>query len=510
MTFQEDLDRGRWDVPFFAKRFLDIDLHPGQVRFVETVRARNQTGWRAAYLTICVSAGNRAGKSLALAVVILHSCLYKIGTRPPEDNKKDLDRWLRSEYHWFAFAIQQEISELVFWELVKIMQGSHEAQKSGVGCPLSNEVPNIASWDRKYNGEYRWFVLSPVVGGAEVHFRTTGERALGSLGRDMHGISFDECGFEPRLEFIYGEVLNLRRMGTGGQVLLVSTPTDGITAFADYWETGNPDAPDRKRDRYSIRMSTRENVGYGLDKTTFERLLADMPEELIPQNIDGYFIEGRSNYFLAASVDKAFVEDLPEMQPAQHKHLYVQGVDWATRGDASWSIVLDCTNPNRIVGVSITRLRGNQSTDSIVALTSNSHHAYNVSQPDCKATCSTAIDATGSGGKMFKEALGNIHPLRGVEFGGVSQRKLKMLGDLRTMLDQGKLVLPRHGLWLQLRRELAGYKLADRSIVQDAVMALVCAVSEARRSPGEGAQQSVSFNPYEPDDAVPARAVWVR
>jgi len=37
-TFQPDLQRGSWDIPFFAKRFLDVDLHPGQVRYKRRTR----------------------------------------------------------------------------------------------------------------------------------------------------------------------------------------------------------------------------------------------------------------------------------------------------------------------------------------------------------------------------------------------------------------------------------------------------------------------------------------
>ena len=47
----------------------------------------------------------------------------------------------------------------------------------------------------------------------------------------------------------------------------------------------------------SLRMSTRENIGYGLDEVTFDRLIEDMPEYLIPQNIDGFAIEAKRAFF---------------------------------------------------------------------------------------------------------------------------------------------------------------------------------------------------------------------
>ncbi len=502
-SFKADFDRGNWDIPFFAKRFLDVNLHPGQIRFANTVRARTPSLWRAAYLTICLSAGNRAGKTLILAIVLLHSMIYKIGMQPPKGTARDQERWLKAEYIAFHFAIRQEVADLVYWELVKLLSGVHEAQKSGVGCPLVNDIPNAATWDRKYLGEYRWFVLNPMLGGAELHFRTSVEKAMSTLGRNMHLISFDECGFEPNLEMIVNEVLHLRRLQTGGQLLLISTPTEGITIFSDYWEAGNPEAPDRAPGRMSVRMSTRENVGYGLDRTTFDRLVEDMDPDLIPQNIDGYFIEGRESYFNARVVDDAFVTDLPELQPAKHLHQYVQGVDAGLK-DATWAIVLDCTDQNRVVGVKAVRERFRQTTDTMIALTADNHNAYTSTRPDLRASCATAFDATGWGGKMFKEMLGGITPLRAIEFGGSRQKKLKLLGDLKTMLDTGKLVMPRSGLWLQVRRQLSKYKLADSKIEQDAVMALACAVAEVRRTPPISSTP-VNFDYFAGDTGTPRK-----
>jgi hypothetical protein len=513
--FKADLARGHWDIEFFALRFLGIRVHPGQVRFLKALLTRNHTKWRAAYLTILLSAGNRAGKTLAMTIAIAHSCIYKVGKKPPGSSDKDFGRWMKAEYTAFHFAIQQEIAELVFMDLVKIASGTHEGQINGT-CPLTDEIGQWATWDKKYQGEYRHFVFHEMLGGAQIHFRTTSERGLGSLGRDMDLITYDECAHDSHLDFVFGEVLNLRRMGTGGQLILASTPTEGITGFSDLWETGNPEAPDRAPDRMAVRMSTRDNVGYGLQQDVFDRLVADMPEELVKQNIEGYFIEGRTNYFSALKVDEAFKDDLPELQTAKHLHVYAQGVDAALTYDSSWSVVLDSTDYRRgkpVVGVKVTRQRGSsgKTTDSIVALASDSHNAYTSTKPNLRASCATAIDATGFGGKMFREALDGISPLRAIEFGGSKQKKLKLLGDLKTAIDQGKLIMPRHGLWLVGRRQMAGYKLADRGIEQDFVMALACAWAEVRRSGGPDDGQVVTFNPFAPERDVPrGTPSWLR
>jgi hypothetical protein len=461
---------------------------------------RNKTGWRALYYWLMVSAGNRAGKTMAVAIIIMHSCIYKMGSPPPRDESDHaLDQWRRRPYLWFHFAIQQEIAELVFQEIVMLLSGTHPAQPDGL-CPLAEEAggaTNVATWAAKYNGDYRWVVFNPLFGGAEVHFRTTSEQALGSLGRDMHGISFDEVGFERRLPFIVNEVLHTRRLGTGGQLILISTPTEGINDFSDLWYTGDPESPDRKPGRFSMRMSTRDNVGYGLHADVFDELVADMPEALVPQNIEGFFIQGRQMYFNAGSADLAFVDDLPEMSPAVSGGVYLQGVDPALRADATWSLVFrlgeTAAGEPTLTGVRASRIRGRQTTPAIVNLALDARNAYSlapsmvpghpqrISQPG--SYCMTALDATGFGGKMFKEALDlEVDNVVAIEFGGTSQKKRKLLGDLRTMIDSGRLIMPRTGIWLAVRRQVLGYKLDDRSIEQDAVMALCCVVALVRRA----------------------------
>ena len=501
--FEASLERGALDVPFFAKRFLDITLHPGQVEMVEAYIQRDNTGWRSAFLDICVSAGNRAGKTLALAIIIIHSCIYKTGAKPPIPNRDgDVDeqaerRWGINPYMWFHFAIAQEVADLAFFEIDNIFKGVHVAQKSG-HCPLAEEVPGVVQCGTKYQGEYRWVVFSREFGGAEVHFRTTGEKALGSLGRDMHGVSFDEAGIETRLEWIIKNVLHLRRLGTGGQLFLISTPEAGLTEFADRWFMGDPEQPDRSPRKFSMRMSSRDNIGFGLDQEMFDILTADMDEDHIKQNIDGYFIQGVQSFFDHNSVDNAFVDEwypgtpAPQVTAAKRGRHYIQAVDPAIKNDALWSLVFDASE-KVARGVKADVLSGRKTTDSIVELTETNHFAYN--QVNLGARCATAVDGSAMGGIMFKEALDKDIPggVRSVNFAGPGKKR-KLMGDLRVALDQGLIKMPRSGKWLIVRRQLLGYKEEDRHIVQDAVATLAVFVYEFRRTPTGGGSKTTPFN----------------
>lgn len=483
----------------FSREALGFEMHVGQLAFGARVLVRrpNQTKL-AKWLTLVLTSGNRAGKTVTLAVVIIYSCMYKLGSTVPLMDAPDSvkDKWLRSEYHWYHFGIQQEVADLVYHDIVRLLSGVHPGQLNG--CPLAADSP-VADWDSKEYGDYRWIRFRPEFGGAQVHFRTTGEKALGSLGKDMHGLSFDEAGLERNLEFLIGEVFGFRRLGTGGQLIMVSTPSEDLgTVFPDVWEQGNPKNPLHLSSWFSMRMSTRDNIGYGLTQDMFDILIADMDERTIKQNVEGIFLQAKAAYFNGVNVEKVFANQLPERMPARAKTTYLQGVDPAKAQDSAWSTVLavivDPKHPDKphLVGVRAEQKRGQKSTETVVAMAADAFNAYEVARVGSR--CYTALDATGFGGKMFRERLENEIPaLFNVEFGGTVQKKRKLLGDLRTLIDEGRLHLPRTGIWNSVRKQLLGYKLEDRGIEQDAVMALVCAVYLLRRAPTDG-QSSVPFD----------------
>jgi len=483
------------DIPGFSWFALGIRTNPGQDRiFAAVVKRRSR--WIALWLTLMVASGNRAGKTLALAIIVIHACVYKSNlqsTWPTMDAATAGKRKAKAEYHWYHFGIAHEVADLVFNEVVRILGGLHPGQQDG--CPLTKNGI-VAEWDLKEYGDYRWVRF---INGSQLHFRTTGEKALGSLGKDMHGISFDEAGLESKLDFLIDEVFHFRRLGTGGQLIMVSTPSEDLgTSFSDRWYEGDPENPDKKVNNISLRMSTRDNVGYGLTQEMFDILIDGLDQRTIDQNIEGIFLQARAAYFHAMNVERVFDKDLPDKEPAKQYATYLQGVDPAKSQDSAWSITLrvvpdpaDIDHPH-LVGVRAEQRKGQKSTATLVALAADSFNAYEVTR--LSSRCYTAIDATGFGGKMFREALDDEVPsLFNVEFGGTIQKKRKLLGDLRTLIDSGRLHLPKEGIWLSVRKQLLGYKLEDRGIEQDAVMALVCAVYLLRRAPVDG-EQSIPFD----------------
>ena len=99
------------------------------------------------------------------------------------------------------------------------------------------------------------------------------------------------------------------------------------------------------------------------------------------------------------------------------------------------------------------------------------------------AYCTTIVDSTGLGGRLFQQEFSIIKPLRGFDFGGTKAKKVELLNDLKAVLDKGQIELPIGKAWDELRRQLLIYKLDDKKLEQDAVMALAIAVRHALRNP---------------------------
>jgi len=258
---------------------------------------------------------------------------------------------------------------------------------------------------------------------------------------------------------IYQEVLNLRRLSTGGQLHFIGTPTEGINDYSDLWELGNPANPNRDEQFFSFRLSTRDNVGYGLNSATFESIIRQQAEYLVPQNIDGYFIESRDAYFNSEMVEKSFVELDEETQPVKTRR-YAQGVDPGISSDATWAITIDYTEREFLAGVRCKRKIGKQTIPAVINMVREGHLLYGQEG----SYCTTIVDSTGFGGKLFRQEFNIIKPLRDYDFGGTRAKKLELLGDLKAVIDRGQLKLPRKGVWMEVRRQLLGYKLDDKKL----------------------------------------------
>ena len=215
--FRAALDRGRWDIDYFSEYFLGVVPHPGQTPVVEDRPAQNHI-WLARGLPQPVhQCGQPCGQNPRSGHLhrTLHALQARYASHPRPVVERSKYNWLKAPYDWWHFGLQGEVSELVHLELARLLSGTHPAQK-GRGCRLVDLLgPSVAETQKKERGDYPWFSCTRRMGGGEIHFRSTSEKALGSLGKEMNGVSWDECAFSSDFDFVVDEVLNNRRLGTG-------------------------------------------------------------------------------------------------------------------------------------------------------------------------------------------------------------------------------------------------------------------------------------------------------
>lgn len=471
----------------FATEILGVYLNPAQRRWFRFVRP-GEDGWRWRFKMVLVVAANQIGKTVGLAILILWACLYKIGI-PLED----YDAWLRAPYQWFHVGPDQNRAYLVLQDIEALLKGAHIAQldrstQEFRPCKLPPGMVVVRNnIETYYRGLEFW-------NGAIAQFRTTEDRGKSLLGRRANGISFDEAAFEQNLKVVVNEVLLMRLISTGGPLILVSTP-DGINDFfelvSSVLDHGQKDPFDTtwQTDTSALVWATvSDNVGFGISQEEVDRMERDLDPVTKEQQLRGAFLEPTEAFFVPSSqILKAFREDLPESQSPKPGHRYVIFVDPSMASDPTAIVVIDITELPW-VGVHYEWLRRPIGLGALVVKIFNLHVLFNgAKDPVGRVADSWAMtgwDATSMGGAMMRESLAGISPQMPVNFGGTSKIKLDALTDLRAALSRGRLILP--AAWTRAKREVLNYRIEDKKIEQDSVMALAGAVKVAQSVKGPG------------------------
>lgn len=486
----------------FAEEILGIHLNAAQKRWFRFLKP-GEAGWEWRYKLMMVVAANQIGKTVGLAILILWACLYKIGI--PTDS---YDQWLRAPYQWFHVGPDQNRAYLVLQDIEAILKGAHLAQLNRETmefrpCRLPAGMVVIRNnIETYYRGLEFW-------NGAIAQFRTTEDRAKSLLGRRANGISFDEAAFEPNLKVVVSEVLLMRTISTGGPVILVSTP-DGINDFFELVSTvldeGTKDPFDttwHTEDRALVWATIADNIGFGVTQEEVDRMEANLDPVTKEQQLRGAFLEPSEAFFVpSAQIVKAFREDLPESQSPKPGHKYVIFCDPSVSSDPTAIVVLDIT-VLPWVGVHYEWLRKPIGLNALVVKLFNLHVLFNGARdplgriPNSWAV--TGWDATSMGGAMIRESLAGISPSAPINFGGTSKIKFDALTDLRAALARGRLILP--ASWTRAKREILNYRIEDKKIEQDSVMALAGAVKVAVENRGPGVAE------FRPHGRI-VRSVW--
>lgn len=481
MSNDIDLWRGR-DLLYFAEHILGVRPNRAQRRWAK-YNTTPDGKWRtkgSAWV-----AANQVGKSLWVSVVVLWATIYKVGL-----DHSDPQAWIDAPYNWFHVAPSQQQAYIPLRDIEALVRGSHPAQGDRNRLPAG--LIRFEKLEQYYDG-----LSTPF--GATAQFRTTEEKAKALQGRRAHGISFDEAAFEAHLKAVINETLLMRLISTGGPLHIVSTP-NGINDYFEVVQSLRDEGTEVESnvwttpDGWMLLWSTvTDNAGFGLSQDEIDRMERDLDPATKEQQLRGAFLEPAKAFFTpTGAVLSAFKTDLPDHVPAKAGHQYVIFWDPSVASDPTACYVIDVTTkPWRVVEEVWDR-----KPLGIVSLVDRIFGLHNrrasAGRPGFnRSTAITGYDATSMGGAIIKQSLVGLSPQRPLNFGGQTKTKLDVLTNLRALLIKGELLIP--DAMIGLKREILNYRLDDKKLQQDRVMALAGAAWIAAK--GFSGVQSAEFRP---------------
>lgn len=480
--FLAHFHKGR-DPIYFAENFLGVRLNHAQMRWFKTA-CRTKNGWQWMFRRSVHVSGNQTGKTLGLAIAVLWAATYKIGVRA--EGGSDWDLWLNSPYNWFHIAPTYTQSMLLLADMKNLMMGAHPAQFDRETGQRRQMFWQNGLWtEKKFDNTYPGFTL---FNGANIHFRTSSEKANALQGVRAHGISFDEAAFETYLIEIMETAVKLRLVSTGGPLWLVSTP-NGINDFYTVVQeiiragvnTFHPRVWEAEERKLCLVWSyITDNVGYGLTEEDVAFMEEDVDESTKEQQLRGAFLEPKDAYFVPVkSIIKSFTTKLlPEEEP-KNGHSYAIFWDVSISNDPTVVVVLDVTRkPWR--GVYFRRWTKPMALRELTSEMRRIHAYYNTPVPGVfgdRPVAITGFDASAMGGVILREEIKGITPQRPVNMTGSSKVKDTMLSNLKAAMQKKYVYFPAE--WAALQNEILNYRRDDKKIVQDCVITAAGAVQLA-------------------------------
>lgn len=478
------LEKGRDDPEYFAEHILGVNLNWAQQRWFRLCARmveRNDGVAEWFFRRVWHVAANQIGKTVGLAILQIWAGHYKKGL--PLGN---WDAWFSSPYLVLHLAPTHPISLLTRDDLRMLVEGSHPAQfERETGKRRTVRWP--AGWAKEVkfgDGQYAGFKLW---NGSEIHYRTTADQAKGIQGMRAHVVTMDECAYEDLLLAVLKGTIKMRLASTSGPFWGVST-SNGIN---DYYELitevqqlGTQTFHERvweapsKRSALVVSHIT-DNAGFGLSQEEVEFMIEDQKDDPIAvQTLWGGFVTPQDAFFIPTeNIKRSWITGLRQRMGPQNNRRYVIFWDPSVSTDPTVCIVLDITKkPWR--GVWMQRWEHPMTANELLEEMVRVHRRWNTA-PDRSGfppRAITGFDSTSMGGKILTQQLEDISPKRPFNFGG-GKAKINALTNMRAALSRHDVWIPAD--WLRLQREVLSYRLDDKKLVQDCVMAMAGALAIA-------------------------------
>ncbi len=294
----DDWHRGMIDATFFASRFLQVELHDGQRKWLANSTARENV----------LVTGNRWGKSFVSAVKLIHHGIY----RP---RRLEFDRCGR--YRAAAASITQDQANLIFNQLVRLVR------QSEILAPLVDSITRTP------------YPVLTFGNGATIEARSTQNRGEYLLGNDYDLFIFDEVAFETDPEYVVEDIILMRLADREGRLDLVSTPNGKNWFYRRVMEIIN----DRRLGYYQSGDS-RENRFISRDY--LDERVRYFTEARLKQNIMGQFVDAGGEILKGEYIDHALERfTLMAKPPEDESRAYITGWDLARKRTATVGITVE-------------------------------------------------------------------------------------------------------------------------------------------------------------------------
>ena len=293
------------DPVIFAREFLEIEPHPGQVKWLQNSKKPENA----------LHAGNRWGKSSAQAIKILHLCIFKI--RKPKYNTS-------TKYAAVNASITQDQANIVFDKVTRLIKGNRKMEFLIKDLKFT-PYPNVVFG----NGAIFWA-------------RSTQRKGEYLLGHDYDYFNFDEVAFEPHPEYVVNQVIQMRLADRAGTLDYTSTPKGKNWFYRKCQEL--------KKDPkmgYVQKGDSRENPHISYEY--LERKLKTLPAQKIAQNISGEFVDDPDQVILEKYISLATSCSTGLSRPVSG-YRYCHGWDLARKRTYTAGVTLDITQrPYQVV-----------------------------------------------------------------------------------------------------------------------------------------------------------------
>lgn len=411
------------DPVLFAEEFLEIEPHPGQVKWLQ-----NSTKPENALHT-----GNRWGKSLVQAIKILHRCLFKI--RDPKYNTT-------AKYEAVNASITLDQAKIIFENVIRLTKGKPHLEK------LVKDV------------KFTPFPHIVFGSGAILWARSTQRRGEYLLGRDYDYFNFDEVAFEPHPEYVVNQVIMMRLADRAGMLDYTSTPKGKNWFYRKCCEL-------KKNSELGYVQSGDSRENPHISREYLDRKLKSLSASKIEQNIKGLFIDDANQVIKEEYIRDAMTRSAGLSRPIQG-HRYCHGWDLARKRTFTVGVTLDITRkPYRVVALE----RFQREWKDVYAAIRARHKEYGGE---------VIIDSTGLGDVVISE-VADIRP-QGFNFGERGGKaKSELIANLEKMHALGQVAYPyiehiqEDGELWTLQDELRDFYW-DKNSECDAVMALALAL----------------------------------